>query len=92
LAEKTIKTKQAEVKPAQKASKTVGKEHEKPKKPNAIVRWWRETIGELRKVTWPTVQEARRLTIIVLAVMLAMSVTLGLLDWLFSKLISLLVV
>jgi preprotein translocase subunit SecE len=36
------------------------------KKTNAIVRWWRETIGELRKVTWPTPPEAWRLTKIVI--------------------------
>ena len=30
----------------------------KAKKQNAIQRWWRETVGELRKVTWPTPQEA----------------------------------
>ena len=43
------------------------------KKPNAIARWWRETLGELRKVSWPTPQEAWRLTKIVIVVMLAMS-------------------
>ncbi len=53
------------------------KEKEKEKKPNAIQRWWRETVGELRKVTWPTLQEAWRLTVIVLIVMVAMSAVLG---------------
>jgi preprotein translocase subunit SecE len=58
------------------------------KKPNAITRWWRETIGELRKVTWPTPQEAWRLTKVVVATMLAMSALLGLLDFSFTRLIS----
>lgn len=62
---------------------------EKTKQPNAIVRWWRETIGELRKVTWPTPEEAWRLTKIVLVTMFAMSAVLGLLDFLFSWLIRL---
>ncbi|WP_322807505.1 preprotein translocase subunit SecE [Thermanaerothrix sp.] len=62
---------------------------EKAKQPNAIVRWWRETLGELRKVTWPTPEEAWRLTKIVLVTMFAMSVVLGLLDFLFSWLIRL---
>ncbi len=62
---------------------------EKTKQPNAIVRWWRETLGELRKVTWPTPEEAWRLTKIVLVTMFAMSVVLGLLDFLFSWLIRL---
>ena len=64
---------------------------DKPKKPNAIVRWYRETMGELRKVTWPTPQDAWKLTKIVLIVMLAMSLGLGLLDFLFEKGILLLV-
>jgi preprotein translocase subunit SecE len=58
------------------------------KKPNAVVRWWRETIGELRKVIWPTPPEAWRLTKIVLVVMAFMSALLGLLDFIFTRLIS----
>lgn len=71
------------------AEKTVKKE-KKDVKPNAIKHWWRETIGELRKVSWPTLQEARRLTGIVLLVMVAMSALLGILDFVFSKLVTLL--
>ena len=55
----------------------------------AIVRFYRETIGELRKVTWPTRQEAINLTIIVLVVTFGMSAFLGVLDFLFSKLFGL---
>ncbi len=58
------------------------------KRPNAIQRWWGETIGELRKVTWPTVAAARRLTVIVLVVMFSTSVVLGLLDFIFAKVIT----
>ncbi len=58
------------------------------KKPNAIQRWWKETIGELRKVTWPTFVEARRLTVIVLAVMVATAILLGTLDFVFSRVIT----
>jgi preprotein translocase subunit SecE len=60
-----------------------------PKKPNFLVRWWRETMGELRKVTWPTPQEAWRLTKIVIVVMILMSAILGLLDFGFTRLIAL---
>jgi preprotein translocase subunit SecE len=59
------------------------------KKSNFFVRWWRETIGELRKVTWPSLPEARRLTYIVLLVMAMMSFLLGLLDFIFSRVITL---
>ena len=60
------------------------------KKSNAIVRLWRETVGELRKVSWPTPQEAWRLTRIVIVVMVFMSFLLGLFDFVFSKLIAIL--
>lgn len=61
---------------------------EKEVKPNAIQRWFRETVGELRKVSWPTTQEAWRLTRIVILVVVAMSALLGLLDLLFSTSIT----
>lgn len=62
---------------------------EKVKQQNAFQRWSRETSGELRKVTWPTRQEAWRLTKIVVAVMVVMSLMLGILDFVFSALITL---
>ncbi|MFU8827176.1 MAG: preprotein translocase subunit SecE [Brevefilum sp.] len=56
-----------------------------------IQRFWRETVGELRKVTWPTAPEAWKMTKLVMLVMLLMAAILGLLDFLFSQFISLLV-
>lgn len=53
---------------------------DKSKKPNAIQAFFRETTGELRKVSWPTWPEVRQLTLIVLAVMFAMGALLGLTD------------
>ncbi len=58
------------------------------KKPSAITRWWRETLGELRKVTWPTPQEAWRLTKVVIFTMIVMSAILGLLDFVFTRLVA----
>jgi preprotein translocase subunit SecE len=66
--------------------------NDKVKEPNRLQRWWRETIGELRKVSWPTPQEAWRLTRIVLIVMAAMSAALGLLDFIFSKVIEAIII
>jgi preprotein translocase subunit SecE len=63
--------------------------NEKVKKPNAIQKWWRETIGELRKVSWPTRKEALRLTWIVIGVIIVMGTLLGALDFGFTKLIGL---
>ena len=62
---------------------------EKAKKQNAIQRYFNETTGELRKVSWPTWSEARQLTIIVVIVMVGMGVLLGLVDLLGTKLINL---
>jgi len=64
---------------------------EKVKKPNAVQKWWRETIGELRKVVWPTRKEALRLTWIVICVIIVMGALLGSLDFGFTKLIGLIV-
>lgn len=52
---------------------------------NPIARYLRETRGELRKVTWPTREEAWRLTAIVLAVTLATAVFLWFFDTIFSN-------
>ena len=65
-----------------------GKKNKKSKKTNAITRWWRETLGELRKVTWPTPQEAWQLTKITILVMLVMSAILGILDFVFTRVIA----
>jgi preprotein translocase subunit SecE len=62
---------------------------ERTKKEGRIKRWWRETIGELRKVNWPTPKEAWRLTKIVIMVILAMGLLLGGLDFGFTKLMGL---
>ena len=56
-----------------------------------IQRFWRETIGELRKVTWPTPPEAWKMTRLVLIVMVVMALILGVLDFAFSRLITLMV-
>ena len=50
-------------------------------KPNAIQRYFIETSGELRKVSWPTWPEARQLTILVIIVMVVIGIFLGIVDW-----------
>lgn len=68
-------------------------EKEKKGKPNALRTYFRETTGELRKVSWPTWPEARRLTILVLVVMVIVGLFLSLVDrsaeWLLNQLLSL---
>jgi preprotein translocase subunit SecE len=58
---------------------------------DGVVNFYRETMGELRKVVWPTWLEARNLTIIVLVVIFVMAAILGSFDWLFAQLVRLLV-
>jgi preprotein translocase subunit SecE len=53
-------------------------------KEGRIVRYFRKTLAELRKVAWPSRQEALRLTGIVLAVTFAMAAFLGFIDYLLS--------
>ncbi len=54
---------------------------EKTNQQNAVARFYRETVGELRKVSWPTPAEARHLTGIVLIVLIFMAIILGGVDW-----------
>jgi len=59
---------------------------------NPVIRYFRETRGELRKVTWPTREEAWRLTLVVIGVSAAMAIFLGvILDAAFSNAIQILV-
>lgn len=69
---------------------------DKTSKPNRIQRlgqgiqqFIKETIGELRKVSWPTRNEAWNLTIVVLIVLFAMTIFLGTLDLAYSRLFQL---
>ncbi len=61
---------------------------ERTKKQNAIQRYFNETTGELRKVSWPTWPEARQLTILVIIVMVAMGIFLGLVDYGANRLLN----
>ena len=59
------------------------------KQPNFVQRYFRETMGELRKVTWPTRSEATKLTIVVIIVMAILSSFLATLDIIFARLFGL---
>jgi len=58
---------------------------------NFVVRFYRETRSELTKVVWPTRREAQRLTLIVIAITVTMSILLGGIDWIFAKLFELII-
>lgn len=57
---------------------------------NRFVQFYRETAAELRKVVWPTRDEAVRLTIIVILVVIFMSAFLGGVDAILSQILHLL--
>ena len=63
----------------------MAKNKKKVKKENAVVRYFRDTWLELRRVRWPTLEDAWRLTKIVLVVTVVMALMLGVLDFLFSR-------
>ena len=54
-------------------------------KPTGVRGWYRETVGEWRRVSWPSQTEARNLTWIVIVVMVVMALFLGGLDFLFFE-------
>ncbi len=56
-----------------------------------LVKFYNETRSELRKVVWPTRKEWTNLTILVIAVSIFVGGALGLVDWVFEKLILLIV-
>jgi preprotein translocase subunit SecE len=53
-----------------------------------FARYLRDTRAELRKVTWPSREEAWNLTLIVLAATVGMSLILGAGDFLFSRIMQ----
>jgi len=69
-----------------KESKPVEKRERK--EPNVIQRYYRETTGELRKVNWPTRQEAINMTILVVIVLIIMTIFLGSVDAIASVFVS----
>ena len=63
----------------------------KSKRENRIQRFIRETMGELRRVTWPTWLESRNLTVIVIIVLVVMALFLWLVDLTATQLLALVI-
>jgi preprotein translocase subunit SecE len=64
---------------------------EKSKRENKLQRFYRETMGELHRVSWPTWPEARNLTVVVIIVLVVMAIFLWLVDLSATRLLSLIV-
>jgi preprotein translocase subunit SecE len=60
-------------------------------KENPLIKYFKDTRAELRKVTWPTREEATNLTVVVLAVTFSMALILGAVDFIFAQFFRLLV-
>jgi len=58
---------------------------------NKFTAYLKETKVEMKKVNWPTRQEAIRLTAVVIIVSLAVSVVLGGFDFMFTTLLQLVI-
>lgn len=56
------------------------KTSEKSKKPNKVVKWFKDLKIEFKKVTWPSKQTVVNNTSVVLSLVVVMSVFVGLLD------------
>jgi preprotein translocase subunit SecE len=65
----------------------VANKTEKEPRENAIVRTFREVRSEMKKVVWPTREETIRLTIVVIAISVVISVILFASDAVFQILI-----
>jgi preprotein translocase subunit SecE len=60
----------------------------KANRENFLVSYLKETRAELRKVSWPSRVEARTLTLVVVAVTIAMAALLGVSDFVFQRLLN----
>jgi preprotein translocase subunit SecE len=54
-----------------------------------IKKQWYDTIAELKKVTWPDRETTKNLTLVVIAISVALGALLGGLDWLLQQLFAL---
>ena len=55
-------------------------------KRGAVLQFFRETVGELRKVVWPSRQVTTRLTMLVIVLSIFVGILLGVTDMAFSLL------
>ncbi len=55
---------------------------------NKVIRYFREVRSELKKVVWPTRQEAIKLTILVIVGTILISLLIGVFDYIFTKILE----
>ena len=52
---------------------------------NRFMGFLREVRGELRKVTWPTRDELRKATVVIVIFVLLLGILIGVMDWLLQQ-------
>lgn len=52
---------------------------------NKLTSYILESVGEMKKVTWPTKKETYNYTLLVIAISIGVALFLGLLDYLFNS-------
>lgn len=50
---------------------------------------WFDTVSELKKVTWPDKETTKNLTLVVIAISVALGILLGGIDWVMQELFAL---
>ena len=74
------KTKTAEKKQPAKAKNAKNGKGDK-KKPNRFVNWWKELLGEMKKIQWTNGKDTVKNTLVVLLVILIIGIGVWLVDW-----------
>jgi preprotein translocase subunit SecE len=52
-----------------------------------LVDFFREVRGELQKVTWPTTEELRKATLVIVVFVALLGVFIGIMDWLLQEIL-----
>lgn len=60
-------------------------------KKNRVMKFFRETKSEMKKVSWPSKDQLIRNTVVILAFVVIMTIVLSLVDFGFERLLSLIV-
>ncbi|PIR93315.1 preprotein translocase subunit SecE [Candidatus Falkowbacteria bacterium CG10_big_fil_rev_8_21_14_0_10_43_10] len=55
------------------------------------INYIKESIEEIKKVTWPTKKETKQYTLLVIAISIAVAIYLGALDYIFNLILELLI-
>jgi preprotein translocase subunit SecE len=52
---------------------------------NKLTNYFKESVAEMKKVTWPTKKETYNYTLLVIGISIAVALFLGLLDYIFTE-------